>query len=46
MSMLIKKHAFFSHIIGVFTTLAACNRYLHISFNEDEFRDADYKKLV
>ncbi|HLO57882.1 MAG TPA: hypothetical protein VK179_04020 [Bacteroidales bacterium] len=46
MSMLIKKDPYFRHIIGVFTTLAACNSFLHLTFDESEFNDADYKKLV
>lgn len=44
-SMLIKESHEFIDIVGVFTTLEACNRFLNVTFDEVEFNDSDYKTL-
>ena len=41
-SLLLKENEYFDDVIGVFSTLEACNRFLNISFEEKEFGDEDY----
>jgi hypothetical protein len=44
-SMLIKESPSFNDIVGVFTTLEACNHFLNIEFHAAEFNDSDYKTV-
>lgn len=44
-SFLIKENKYFSDIVGVYSTLEACNRFLNVSFDANEFLDEDYTIL-
>jgi len=41
-SILLKNDKHFIDIVGVFSTLEACNMFLEISFNQENFLDDDY----
>jgi hypothetical protein len=44
-SLLLKEDKYFSDILGVFSTLEACTRFLNVSFEEKEFEDKDYIRM-
>ena len=41
-SFIIKEHEYFKNIVEVFSTLEACNKFLNISFDNEEFYEEDY----
>lgn len=41
-SLLIKENIYFNNIVGVFSTIEACNKFLNITFDEKEFNEEDY----
>ncbi|MCA1758778.1 MAG: hypothetical protein LC658_03325 [Bacteroidales bacterium] len=45
LSFLIKENEFFSNIVGVYSTLEACNQFLNISFDMKCFYEEDYLVL-
>jgi len=45
-ALLVKNNDFFENRVEVFTTLNACNKYLDILFEKDEFKDDDYIEIT
>jgi hypothetical protein len=45
-SFLVKEDKYFSDIVGVYSTLEACNRFLNVSYDATEFLDEDYTILI
>lgn len=42
LSFLIKEDKYFNNIVGVFSTLEACNKFLNITFSEKDFEGKDF----
>lgn len=44
-SLLIKEEPYFRNVVGVFSTLVACNKFLNINFDEKEFYEPGFHYL-